>query len=73
MWHAYNNDVIARNGSTREYRLTGFFFGLTIGGIPGSSHRFLGTHIITGLATGLVTGIIFHLLEKLILFKRDKT
>jgi hypothetical protein len=74
MWHAYNYEIIAGNGSKREYKLTGFFFGFTIGGVPGMSHRFLGTHIFTGLAIGVVMGIIFHLLEKLILFiKRDKT
>jgi hypothetical protein len=64
MWHAYNYEIIAGNGSKREYKLTGFFFGFTIGGVPGMSHRFLGTHIFTGLATGVVMGIIFHLLEK---------
>jgi hypothetical protein len=68
MWHAYNYDIIARKGSPREYRLTGFFFGLTIGGVPGSSHKFLGTHIITGLAIGIATGLVFHLIEKLILY-----
>jgi hypothetical protein len=72
MWHAYNYDIIARKGNPHEYRLTGFFFGLTIGGVPGSAQKFLGTYIFTGLAVGIATGILFHIVEKLILFIAKK-
>jgi hypothetical protein len=68
MWHAYNYDIIARKGSPREYRLTGFFSGLAFGGVYGESYKFLGTYIMTGLAVGLATGLVFHLIEKLILY-----
>ncbi|MFD0697276.1 hypothetical protein ACFQZT_24680 [Paenibacillus sp. GCM10027628] len=68
MWHAFNYSVIARKGNPLEYKLTGFFFGLIIGGVPGSSQKFLGTYIITGLVTGIVTGVLFHFIEKLIMF-----
>ena len=37
IWHAYNYDVIVRKDRSSEYKLTGFFFGLLIGGVPGSS------------------------------------
>ncbi|MBD0382112.1 hypothetical protein [Paenibacillus sedimenti] len=72
MWHAFNYDVIARKGNPREYKLTGFFFGFAIGGIPGTGQKFLGTHIITGLVIGVATGIMFHLIEKLILLMLNR-
>ncbi len=73
MWHAYNYDVIKRKGNLSEYKLTGFFLGLIIGGVPGSSQKFLGTYIFTGLIAGILTGILFHLIEKLVLFILKKS
>lgn len=70
MWHTFNHDIIAQKGSPK---LTGFFVGLVIGGVPGLSYKFLGAHIFTGLAVGIATGVLFHLIETLILFiKRRK-
>ncbi|BFT69568.1 hypothetical protein [Paenibacillus sp. P36] len=73
IWHAYNYDVIVRKGRSSEYKLTGFFFGLLIGGVPGSSQQFLGTYIFTGLVVGIISGILFHLVEKLIVTQLKKS
>ncbi|MGO4276093.1 hypothetical protein AB4Z22_40745, partial [Paenibacillus sp. TAF58] len=65
MWHTFNHDIIAQKGRPK---LSGFFVGFVIGGVPGLSYKFLGAHIFTGLAFGIVTGILFHLVEELFLF-----
>ncbi|MFB3167371.1 hypothetical protein P5G62_009625 [Neobacillus sp. 179-C4.2 HS] len=77
IWQAYNKsrliNTINNNEVIKDYRLTGFCYGLVAGmnfGIyshqPITNYTFFDYPVYSGLLMGLLGGIIGHLLEKLI-------